>query len=414
MRQNAHRLPESNPIEPRLHHIRDFLAVCEAGSITKSSGLIFKATSAIARAVAALETGLGVPLFERKPRGMLLTPYGEAVRQRGIRIDIEVTEAVDDFARLGRGQRAAERSVLGNLLMNGRGLSLLIGIADLRSLSAAGARIGLSQSGASMSLARMEEALGQKLFQRMMQGMVANDAGVRLVSRGKRILAELRHMESDIAAISGTLQGQITIGALPLGRTHLLPAAIASALRRYPHIRVATVESPYDVLVAGLRDGDIDFILGALRPPERTAGLITESLFEDRLGIIVRAGHPLLGRAASLRDLLGECWILPRLGAPGRQLTDLAFREAGLVPPSPAVETGDLAVVRGLLMNSDMLTAISPRQLVHEISVGDLAVLPVGLHGTERRIGLTTRAGALLSSAAVAVADEIRTAARTV
>jgi LysR family transcriptional regulator of gallate degradation len=387
--------------------------VCEAGSISRSSASIFKASSAIARAVAALESGLGVPIFERKPRGMLLNAYGEAVRNRGIRINEEIAGALDDFSRASRRHPDAHRPALSRLLLNGRGLLLLIGIAELRSLSAAGARMGLSQSGASMSLTRMEAALGQKLFQRMMQGMIATDAGVRLISRGRRIVAELRHMQSDIAAISGSLQGHIAIGSLPLGRTHLLPAAIAAALRRFPNIRVTTVESPYDSLVAGLRDGDIDFIVGALRPDDRTAELITECLFADRLGIIVRCGHPLAGRAASLRDLLGECWILPRRGAPGRGLIDLAFRDMSLTPPVPAVETGDLAVLRGLLMNSDMLTAISPRQLTHEIAAGDLAQLAVDLPGTERPIGLTLRAGAMLPSPALAIIDDIRRVAAT-
>jgi LysR family transcriptional regulator of gallate degradation len=404
---------ETAGIEIHLNHIRDFMAVCEAGSISRSSASIFKASSAIARAVAALESGLGVPIFERKPRGMLLNAYGEAVRNRGIRINEEIAGALDDFSRASRRHPDAHRPALSRLLLNGRGLLLLIGIAELRSLSAAGARMGLSQSGASMSLTRMEAALGQKLFQRMMQGMIATDAGVRLISRGRRIVAELRHMQSDIAAISGSLQGHIAIGSLPLGRTHLLPAAIAAALRRFPNIRVTTVESPYDSLVAGLRDGDIDFIVGALRPDDRTAELITECLFADRLGIIVRCGHPLAGRAASLRDLLGECWILPRRGAPGRGLIDLAFRDMSLTPPVPAVETGDLAVLRGLLMNSDMLTAISPRQLTHEIAAGDLAQLAVDLPGTERPIGLTLRAGAMLPSPALAIIDDIRRVAAT-
>jgi LysR family transcriptional regulator of gallate degradation len=387
------------------------MAVCEAGSISRSSGAIFKASSAIARAVAALERGLGVPVFERKPRGMLLNAYGEAVRQRGVRINEEIAEAVEDFSRAGRRQHSLDRSVVSRLLLNGRGLLLLIGIAELRSLSAAGARMGLSQSGASMALTRMEAALGQKLFQRMMQGMIATDAGARLISRGKRIVAELRHMQADIAAISGSLQGHVAIGALPLGRTHLLPAAIAAALRRFPNIRVTTVESPYDVLVAGLRDGEIDFIVGALRPDD--AELITEPLFADRLGIIVRSGHRLVGVASSLRDLLDACWILPRPGAPGRGLIDLAFREMALTPPLPAVETGDLAVLRSLLMNSDMLTAISPRQLSHEIAAGDLAQLPVDLPMTERPIGLTSRARAMLSAPALAILDEIRGVAGT-
>lgn len=399
-------------IETCLRHIRDFLSVAETGSIAKSSAAIFKASSAIARAIGELEQGLGVPLFERKPRGMLLNAYGEAVRGRALRIMDEVAGTLDEIGRAGKRQQAVERNAVTGLLLNGRALMLLISVSERRNLSAAAAHVGLSQAGASMSLARMEEALGQALFQRMMQGMVATDVGAKLISSAKRIVAELRHMQSDVSAIAGTTQGGVTIGALPLGRTYVLPAAIAAALQRHAHIRVTTVESPYEALVVGLRDGDVDFIVGALRFDVKSAGLATESLLEDRLGIIVRAGHPLLGETVRLKDLLDQRWILPRPGAPGRRLIDLSFREHGIEPPVPSVETGDLAVLRGLLKNSDMLTAISPHQLHYEIAAGDLVELRVELGKTVRQIGITQREGALLSPAALAVLDEIRDAFR--
>ncbi|MFD1625654.1 LysR family transcriptional regulator [Azospirillum griseum] len=407
-------------LEDSLRYIRDFLSVADSGSIARASEAIFKASSAIARAVGELERHLGVSLFERRPRGMLLNAYGEAVRNRARRITDEIAAALDEVSRLAKLQPTVERHAITSLLFNGRGLLLLIRLSELRNLSAAAVEVGLSQAGASMALSRMEGALGQPLFQRMMQGMVVTDAGALIVSRGKRIVAELRHMRADVAAIAGTLRGHITIGALPLGRTHLLPTAIAATLQRHPDIRVTTVESPYEALVAGLRDGDIDVIVGALRTGERNTGLLIESLFEDRLGIIARAGHPLAvhplavhplaGQPLSLRDLLPQRWILPRPGAPGRRLIDQSFREFAIEPPVPSVETGDLAVLRGLLKTSDLITAISPHQLHHEIASGDLVELPVALGRTVRQIGITLRDGAMLSPAALAVLDAIRAA----
>ena len=406
--------PPQDRIENSLRHIRDFMSVADTGSIAKSSAAIFKASSAIARAISELEQALGVALFERKPRGMRLNVYGEAVRNRALRITDEIVGTVDAVCRTGKRQQAVERNTVTNLLLNGRALTLLISLSELRNLSAAAVHVGLSQAGASMSLARMESALGQPLFQRMIQGMVATDVGARIISSGKRIVAELRHMQSDIAAIAGTMRGSITIGALPLGRTYVLPTAIAATLQRHPNIRVTTVESPYEALVAGLRDGDVDFIVGALRANANSTGLITESLFEDRMAIIVRAGHPLLGAPVSLKDLLPQRWILPKPEAPGRHLIDLSFRELAFEPPTPSVETGDLAVLRGLLKNSDMLTAISPHQLHYEIMLGDLVEMPVPLGKTMRQIGITLRDGAMLSPAALAVLDEIRAASALV
>jgi LysR family transcriptional regulator, regulator for genes of the gallate degradation pathway len=74
----------------------------------------------------------------------------------------------------------------------------------------------------------------------------------------------------------------------------------------------------------------------------------------------------------------------------------------------PAVETGDLAVLRGLLTESDMLTAISAHQLRYEIRDGSLVVLDFPLERTRRQIGLTQRLGAVPAPGARALMDEIR------
>ncbi len=71
--------------------------------------------------------------------------------------------------------------------------------------------------------------------------------------------------------------------------------------------------------------------------------------------------------------------------------------------PQPCVETGDAAMVRGLLLHSDMLAAVSTSQMRYEIENGLLTVLPVRLPDTTRRIGLTFREGSIPSPATQAL-----------
>ncbi len=73
-------------------------------------------------------------------------------------------------------------------------------------------------------------------------------------------------------------------------------------------------------------------------------------------------------------------------------MLDKAFVTLGLPLPQPTVETGDAAMVRGLLQGSDMLAAVSASQMRFETDNGLLSVLPVPLPDTTRRIGLTFRA----------------------
>jgi LysR family transcriptional regulator of gallate degradation len=200
----------------------------------------------------------------------------------------------------------------------------------------------------------------------------------------------------------------VHVGALPLGRTQILPMAIASLLARHPLLHVATVESPYDALASSLRSGDIDFILGALRSEDEAVGLEQQGLFDDRISVIARAGHPLATAQHLDFNVLREAsWALSRQGSPSREMLERFFSEANELPPIPAVETGDLAVLRGLLLESDMLTAISAHQLRYEIRDGSLVVLDFPLDRTRRRIGLTQRLGAFPSPGARALMQEI-------
>jgi LysR family transcriptional regulator of gallate degradation len=99
--------------------------------------------------------------------------------------------------------------------------------------------------------------------------------------------------------------------------------------------------------------------------------------------------------------------VLPRARTPNRLLFERALAKRGLPLPDVVVETSDLAVLRGVLVNSDLVTAISPRQLSYELAAKLLAVLPIPLPDTRRVIGITRRADSLAWAGAKLLMDEI-------
>jgi LysR family transcriptional regulator of gallate degradation len=269
-------------------------------------------------------------------------------------------------------------------------------------------RLGISQAAVSAALARLEATLAQPLFHRSARGMIPTDVGARWVMRLERCLAELRHIEADVAAAHGELSGVVVLGALPLIRTSVLPQAIATVLARHPKLQVVSLESPYEELVGQLLSGRVDFILGALRPTSGTQ-LATEPLFVDRMALLAGARHPLATRRRiSVRHLAAYPWVLSRAGTPLREALEAYFASQGHPMPKPAVETGDLALVRGLLVQGRMVAPLSEHQMRHEIDTGSLAVLPLPMDGVQRQIGITTRAGAQLPPGAKAMLDEVR------
>ncbi|RZL89229.1 MAG: LysR family transcriptional regulator [Variovorax sp.] len=391
-----------------LRHLRAFSLVAAAGSIAAAAEELYRVPSGVTRSISELEAGLGRPLFDRHSRGMTLNSYGELVLVRARRIEREFDDARAQLAaRGGIGASADARSLFTSIL-NGRRLAVVASLAEKRSMAAVAREFGITQPAISSALKDLEVGLGVALFDRSSRGLSPTPAGEIVAFYFKRVLAELRHVGPDIAASEGTLQGSVTVGALPLGRTQILPLAIASLLARHPRLHVATVESPYDALAASLRSGDIDFIVGALRSADEATDLQQDALFEDRLSVIARADHPLTRAARIGFDALRQAtWALSRHGSPSRELLERFFSDARQAPPIPAVETGDLAVLRGLLLESDMLTAISAHQLRYEIRDGSLTVLDFPLDQTRREIGLTQRLGAFPSPGARALMQEI-------
>lgn len=403
-------LPHHPPLQDArlpLRHLRAFLAVAEQGSEKRAGMTLYRAQSAVSRAVAKLEDELGVELFERGGRGMRLTRYGSALMTRARRAQGELTEARNKLLGPSAARRGRTAGIFG-MLTHERRVRALIMLGDLHHMPTVARSIGVTQPAVSMAVREIEESVGIALFERTARGMIPTPAGTALILHLKRAFAEIRHAISDIEGLRGRMRGTVIVGALPLSRTRLLPEATAAIVAAHPELRVATVEGSFEALAASLRAGDLDFILGALRPPALTEGLEGTALAYDELVLAARCDHPLAARRRiTPRDLAGVRWVLPRRPTPNRLLFERALAASGVGPPDVVVETSDLAVLRGILVNSDLVTAISARQLAYELGSGMLCELPFALPETRRMIGITRRAGALDWPGAKCLVDEI-------
>lgn len=394
-----------------LRHLRAFIAVAEFNNITRAAETLYRAQSAVTRSIHELETSLGVDLFERRATGMLLTAYGQALLVRAKRAAEEFERARAEIHAKTRDEHAKPNlgAPIFSMLFNEYRLQTFVTLVQLRHMPTVANLLKISQPAVSASIRELEASLQISLFNRSPRGMLPTEAGEALAFRVKRALAELRHVDADIAALKGHTKGIVTVGALPLGRSRILPMAIAKVVAAHPSLRISTVEGPFDVLAAGLRSADIDFILGALRPPSYASDLQGEPLLQDKMALVVRAGHPLAKmRRVRLQDLLSAQWILPRPDTPARILFEKSIVARGGTPPVEIVETSDLAIVRGLLLNSDMVTVISPHQLHYEREAGVLTTLDFDLPETSRWIGLIYRAESRPSPGAIALMQAVR------
>ena len=284
---------------------------------------------------------------------MAIDSDGELVLARARRIEREFEAARERLAARAGGTASTDAHSLLASILNGRRLAVIASLAEKRSMPAVAREFGLSQPAISAALKDLESRLGLALFDHFGARPRCRHGGRRdrrlpLQACPRRAAPHRpRHRRKrGHAAGQGSRRR-----AVPLGRTQVLPLAIASLLKRHPNLHVATDESPYGTLAVSLRSGDIDFILGALRSGAAAKDLQQEPLFEDRMSLICRAGHPLTRAARIDFALLRRArWVLSRRGARARDLLEQFFLAARQAPPIPAVETGDLAVLRGLLL----------------------------------------------------------------
>jgi len=372
------------PFALNLRHLRALAAIVAQGSMSAAAQAVNLSQPALTQGLAKLERQLGVTLFDRRPDGVRPTAAGRLMAERA-------TAALDHLARATRGLvRSGRGFSRPDLLMTGTQLHAFLSLVDAGSLSGASARTGITQPALHRSIRDLEQLCGVPLDERAGRGLAVTPAG-RKLARGVRLAAaEIAAAISELSPDPG-IGTRIAVGAMPLSRALLIPKAIAALVQESARVTIDVREGSWRELVEPLRDGAIDLMVGALRDPP-PVGLHQDILFDDRLVVVCRTGHPILsGRPPTLDDYARYGWIIGHPDTPLRQHW-LRLFETRALPPAP-LECGSVMVIRGVLIQTDLLTLLSRDQVAAEIDAGVLCeagALPA--HG-ERTIGITVREG---------------------
>ncbi len=104
------------------------------------------------------------------------------------------------------------------------GMSVFIRVAETRSFTAAGTRLGLSPSAVSKAIARLEERMGARLLYRNTRKVSLTDEGKALFERGRQILSEMEDLESVLSRRRAKPRGRLRV-QMPtaFGRRVIMP-----------------------------------------------------------------------------------------------------------------------------------------------------------------------------------------------
>lgn len=168
-------------------------------------------------------------------------------------------------------------------------LEHFVAAARAKNFTRAAAELNLSQSTLSRSIQKLEEQLGQPLFERKPRELALTDIGELLVERAKEIL---HLVEDTFSAISEAgASGCVRIGAIPTIAPYFLPCLLRSFASEHPEISVVVQEDTTEHLIKRCSHGEIDLAILAL--PVIAKYLEIEALFDEELLLVVPAGHTL-------------------------------------------------------------------------------------------------------------------------
>ena len=352
-----------------IRHYAALAAVVHHGSVSAAARAVHLTQPAVTQAIGKMESALGCTLFERGPGGM--TPTEPA--------DLLAPRAETAIALIGSPRVTATQ------------MRAFMAVARAGSYAEAAGATGLSAASLHRAIGDLSVALGQRLIDRRGRSIALTPAGQKRARAFGLALAELRAGLAEVAAWQGKAAGRIVVGAMPLSRARWLPEALSRFTRSHPDTDIAVVEGSYTELSGPLRDGEVDFMLGALRETDAPEDLAQTAVFVDRPQLMMRAGHPLLAEPEiDAERLLQYRWILPGRETPLRHYWETMLRECGVEPPHVSVECGSVLAVRELLLSSDAVTLLSPDQLRVELDSGVLATAPCPVE-VRRTIGIIAR-----------------------
>lgn len=352
-------------------HLRAFVKTFELGTLLAASREVNITQPALTQGLSRLEDQFGCQLFERASDGMKPTDAGKLLYPRA--------SAIMDLIRSPRITSAQARAFMA--------------LAREGSYAEASTATGLARASLHRAVNDLEIALGQTLVLRRGRGIELTQLGRATARRFRLVQAELNAAYEEVAALRGEATGRVSIGAMPLCRARVLPATIVAFQKSHPATDLFVAEGSHVELVEPLRDGELDFLIGALREPPPGPDLVQEPLFEDRPVVLARSGHPLSGGNADIDSLTRYEWCIPQRGVPLRERWESMFQEAGIAPPRVRVECGSVITIRQILLGTDCLTILSPDQVAVELEAGWLKIVAPAPEGLTRMIGLTYREG---------------------
>jgi DNA-binding transcriptional LysR family regulator len=267
-------------------------------------------------------------------------------------------------------------------------LETFLAVVEEGSFSGAAKALGRTQPAISQVIARLEDELGQRLFERPARRGGMTDAGKALVDYAQRLIAVRDQARVALEDVRALRAGRLAIAANELTCLYLLP--VLDRFRSlYPGVSVTVQRSLASRVPAGVLDYAVDLGVITYRPAE--PGLRTIVVYRDSLVFVVPPNHPFAGRSEVRIPMLGsESFIAHHVTSPYRDRVLEAFRRHR-VPLQMPVEMPTIDAIKRFVALGHGVALLPGISVEDELARGSLVRVHVPELALERQLRLVLR-----------------------
>jgi DNA-binding transcriptional LysR family regulator len=288
-------------------------------------------------------------------------------------------------------------------------LETFLAVAEEKSFSKAAVRLHRTQPAVSQVIRKLEESIGETLFDRAARDGSLTASGVLLRDYALRLLALRREATSALGELKSLERGRLQLAANEYTCMYLLPA-IDQFRREFPHIsvtvhRMLASKIPEELNLRTFEIGVISF------RPDPTQ-FRTIAVYGDSLAFIVSPNHPLAGaERVSINDLGEELFVAHNVTSPLRRKVIDAFQRYR-TPLNMGIELPTIEAIKRFVAMGNGVALVPHLTVARELENGDLVRVTVDELETRRVLRLVHRQQSTLSYAARAFLRTVRTMAK--
>src|SRR5580698_3811276 len=288
-------------------------------------------------------------------------------------------------------------------------LETFLAVAEERSFSRAAVRLHRTQPAVSQVIRKLEEAVGETLFDRAARDGSLTASGVLLRDYALRLLALRREASSALSELKSLERGRLQLAANEYTCMYLLPA-IDAFRREAPNVsvtvhRMLASRIPEELALRTFELGVVSF-----RPdPEQFR---TIAVYGDSLDLIVSPQHPLAAaQRVSINDLGSELFVAHNVASPLRRKVIEAFQRYR-TPLNMAIELPTIEAIKRFVAMGNGVALVPHLSVARELETGELVRVPVAELEMRRVLRLVHRRQATLSYAAKAFLQTLKNLAK--